>query len=73
MPLMQGIGGAFFVGASLWEQGLPAMNDNAVHPMHCGVAIAGKPCSHSRSRRTIEAVPPPITLWGGASFPQPRG
>ncbi|AOE64100.1 hypothetical protein QZH46_17200 [Pseudomonas corrugata] len=59
MPLTQDIGGAFFVGAGLWEQGLPAMNDNAAHPMHRGAAIAGKPCSHSGSRRTIEAVETP--------------
>ncbi|EPJ94578.1 hypothetical protein CFII68_07219 [Pseudomonas sp. CFII68] len=31
---------------SLWEQGLPAMNDNAVQLSDRGVAIAGKPCSH---------------------------
>ncbi|AXP01528.1 hypothetical protein DZG01_00445 [Pseudomonas fluorescens] len=30
----------------LWEQGLPAMNDNAVQLLHRGAVIAGKPCSH---------------------------
>nr|POA16378.1 hypothetical protein C1892_01555 [Pseudomonas sp. MPBD7-1] len=34
------------VGEGLWEQGLPAMNDNAVQLLHRGAAIAGKPCSH---------------------------
>ncbi|CAI8791838.1 hypothetical protein EMIT043CA1_10077 [Pseudomonas brassicacearum] len=31
----------------LWEHGLPAMNDNAVHLLlNLGAPIAGKPCSH---------------------------
>ncbi|AWY43021.1 hypothetical protein DKY63_25155 [Pseudomonas putida] len=30
----------------LWEQGLPAMNDNAVSQRLRGDSIAGKPCSH---------------------------
>ena len=30
----------------LWEQGLPAMNDNAVQLLNRSAAIAGKPCSH---------------------------
>ncbi|ALQ04420.1 hypothetical protein AK973_3971 [Pseudomonas brassicacearum] len=31
----------------MWEQGLPAMNENAVQRLDRGAAIAGKPCSHS--------------------------
>ncbi|MNG24718.1 hypothetical protein D3C84_1094780 [compost metagenome] len=33
-------------GIYLWEQGLPAMNENAVLLLNRGAAIAGKPCSH---------------------------
>ncbi|EPJ86071.1 hypothetical protein CFII68_13911 [Pseudomonas sp. CFII68] len=38
--------GIYLWEQGLWEQGLPAMNENAVLLLNRGAGIAGKPCSH---------------------------
>ncbi|EPJ89277.1 hypothetical protein CFII68_09983 [Pseudomonas sp. CFII68] len=39
------------VERGLWEQGLPAMNDHAVHLENRGAFIASKLCSHRFNAR----------------------
>ena len=52
----------------LWEQGLPAMNDNAVQLLDRGATIAGKPCSHRQRRPLYQVSTAPTAKVSVSSF-----